>query len=232
MNKQIAFFLAIFLVLAGFYAFRLASRSRDIPAGGSGAVVDPDYTQYTGKDETLVWDFKLTERNGRLFESTELADQVWVGSFFFASCPSTCRQQNLEIKTLHAEWAEQGVTFACISCDPDKDSPSALREYALQFTNDDHHWLFLTGNIDYVRRIAAERFGLPLAERTHADRLVVMDKWGNPRGAFNWHESDQLYDMNSLIEQLRGELQEPEEFINKRQQREETVRQYSEAAGG
>lgn len=228
MNRQIAFFLAILLGLAGVLAFRAARRQSDVPAGVSEATVDSAYREYSGTDEKLIWDFQLTERSGRLVKSTELSGQVWVGSFFFASCPTSCRQQNMQIKLLHSEWARQGVTFACMSCDPKSDTPTRLREYAQQFTDDEENWLFLTGNLDYIRRIAAERFGLPLAERTHADRLVVMDKWGNPRGSFDWHESDQLYEMGALIEQLIDEQSEPEQQQEKRRQREEILEQNSD----
>ena len=68
-----------------------------------------------------------------------------------------------------------------------------------------------------------------MMKQTHADRLVVVDKWGNPRGSFNWHEAGQLVEMETLITSLLSEESEPEEQVEKRQQREETIRQMQES---
>ncbi len=228
MNKLIIFWLAVLLMLAGFFTFRLARQRREKAEPGFAAEVDRNYSRYDGKEEVLVWDFELTERSGRLFKSKELEGSIWVSSFFFASCPSSCRQQNLGVKQLHSTWADKGVTFVCISCDPERDSPSRLREYALDFTDDYEHWLFLTGHLDYISRIGAERFQLPVMKQTHADRLVVVDKWGNPRGSFNWHEAEEVVAMETLMAELLVEESEPAEEAEKRQQREETIRQMEE----
>ena len=229
MNKLIIFWLAVLLILAGFFTFRLARQRGEKEEPGFAAEVDRNYSRYDGKEEVLVWDFELTERSGRLFKSRELEGSIWVSSFFFASCPSSCRQQNLGVKQLHASWAEKGITFVCISCDPERDTPSRLREYAVDFTTDSEHWLFLTGHLDYIRRIGAERFQLPVMKQTHADRLVVVDKWGNPRGSFDWHEAGQLVEMETLMTSLLAEESEPDEQVQKRQQREETIRQMQES---
>jgi cytochrome oxidase Cu insertion factor (SCO1/SenC/PrrC family) len=228
MNKLIIFWLAVLLMLAGFFTFRLARQRGEKAEPGFAAEVDRNYSRYDGKEEVLVWDFELTERSGRLFKSKELEGSIWVSSFFFASCPSSCRQQNLGVKQLHSTWAEKGVTFVCISCDPERDSPSRLREYALDFTDDYEHWLFLTGHLDYISRIGAERFQLLVRKQTHSDRLVVVDKWGNLRGSFNWHEAEEVVAMETLMAELLVEESEPAEEAEKRQQLEEIIRQMEE----
>jgi protein SCO1/2 len=226
-NKMIIFWLAILLVVAGLFIFQMASQSGQAEPGWS-EEIDRNYARYDGKDGILVWDFELTERGGRTFKSSEMGGSVWVASFFFASCPSSCRQQNQTVKQLHATWAAKDVTFVCISCDPERDTPSRLRQYALDFTDDHDHWLFLTGHLDYIRKIGAERFELPVQRQTHADRLVVVDKWGNTRGSFNWHDADKVLEMEQLISLLLKEESEPDEYIQKREQRQETIRQMKE----
>jgi hypothetical protein len=57
---------------------------------------------------------------------------------------------------------------------------------------------------------------------------VVVDKWGNPRGSFNWHEAEQLGAMETLMAELLTEESEPAAEAEKRQQREETIRQMQE----
>ena len=43
-------------------------------------------------------------------------------------------------------------------------------------------WLFLTGRLIYIRRVASELFGVALDKQTHTERLIVCDKWGKVRG--------------------------------------------------
>ena len=42
----------------------------------------------------------LTERSSSDFDSTQLDGKVWVGSFFFATCPSICVEQNTKIRSI------------------------------------------------------------------------------------------------------------------------------------
>lgn len=154
-------------------------------------------------------EFTLTERSGKKFHSTELAGQVWVASFFFTSCPSSCRQQNDLISRLHAEFGKQGVKFVNITCDPALDSPERLREYARLFNADDKEWLFLTGDLNYIRRVGAEKFGVPVAQQAHVDRLIAVDKSGEVRDLFNWHDPLEVDKLKELLPKLLAETEPP-----------------------
>ncbi|MEX2025841.1 MAG: SCO family protein, partial [Pirellulaceae bacterium] len=137
--------------------------------------------------------------------------KVWVVSFFFASCPSICRQQNNRVEELAREFGPQGVTFVNITVDPANDTPAVLRKYAHSFHADEKQWLFLTGELEHIQRIGAEIFRLPTKEQAHSERLIVVDRWGKIRGSFHWREYEQVVAMKQQLAELLAETEPPTE---------------------
>ncbi len=151
---------------------------------------------------THIDDFMLTERSGRPFHSSSLKGHVWVASFFFASCPSTCVRQNEVVARLQEEYGNRGVKFVSITCDPENDTPERLREYAAKFQARPDQWFFLTGDLTYIRLVGQDAFQVPVAKQTHANRLMLVDQNGKLCGSFNWNEARQLKKLREKIESL------------------------------
>ncbi len=173
---------------------------------------------YVGKDDwkNVKWikDFTLTERSGRRFDSTELDGKVWVVSFFFSSCPGTCKIQNTHKAHLAKKYAPQGVHFVSITCDPETDTPQKLREYARLFEADPEKWFFLTdgrGELLHLQRIGAEVFQVGVDKGQHMNRFTVVDRWGKVRGHFDWTEPAQLTRLEQLLDELLAEKEPPSE---------------------
>lgn len=215
MKKALIVGLAVVLVSGGvltmvtaavMYRRAAETAEQQKPANGYKAVV-------VGKDDwkNVKWikEFTLTERSGRPFDSHELDGQVWVVSFFFASCPATCKDQNAHIERLHRKFGPQGVKFVSITCDPASDTPERLREYAHLFNADPNNWLFLTGDLEHIQRIGAETFGVYVAKGVHLDRLTVVDKWGKVRGHFDWTDPGQLLQLQQTLDDLLTETTPP-----------------------
>ncbi|QDV66999.1 hypothetical protein Poly24_06900 [Rosistilla carotiformis] len=137
-------------------------------------------------------EFELTERNGETVSSKELLGQPYVVSFFFTTCPSTCPMQNEKLKILQEEFYGKGVRFLSISCDPEIDTPEVLSEYAKRFEADKDQWLFLTGELNYIRRVGAEVFRLPVNRRFHTDRFVLVGADGEIVALYEWPEPEQF----------------------------------------
>ncbi|QDT02495.1 hypothetical protein K227x_08720 [Rubripirellula lacrimiformis] len=154
------------------------------------------------EDEEWLSRFELTERSGKLVKSEELAGQPYVVSFFFSTCPSICIQQNQVIKELQDEFAGQGVRFVAISVDPETDTPEVLQEYAARFGADDQQWLFMTGDLTYIRRIGAEIFRQPVNKQFHTERFVLVDPSGEIEGFYNWPEKKQLSALKDKIREM------------------------------
>jgi len=155
------------------------------------------------EDEAWLSRFELTERSGDTIRSEDLLGEPYVVSFFFSQCPSICVQQNQKLKQLQDEFANQGVRFVAISVDPENDTPEALREYAARFGADPNQWLFLTGELPYIRRVGSEVFQLPVDKQFHTERFVLVDPSGKIEGMYSWPETKQF---ESLKQSIRAML--------------------------
>lgn len=149
--------------------------------------------------------FELIERSGDLISSQDLLGTPYVVSFFFSTCPSICVQQNQKIKELQEQFAGQSVRFVAISVDPEKDTPEQLTEYAARFDADPNQWLFLTGDLTYIRRVGAEVFRQPVNKQFHTERFVLVDPSGEIEGFYNWPEPIQFEKLKEKI----GEYLDP-----------------------
>ncbi|MEC7566453.1 MAG: SCO family protein [Planctomycetota bacterium] len=244
MSRTAAFFLALMFIVAGVLVIFKADSwwtSAD-PNRQSETTKLEDFTPkiqpadyQTGKGQPWITDFELVDQTGEAFTSSGLRDQVWVASFFFASCPSTCIQQNREMQSLHKVWARKGVKFISITCDAENDSPEILNSYSKKFTQDTENWKFLTGNSGYINRIGSDKFLLSVGPRTHAESFCAVDKWGNVRGTFNWHDVQDMEELNALLVTLLREPAEPEEVAasreNLQKQIDKFVKQQSSQEG-
>ena len=168
---------------------------------------EPDPNYVAGPKLT---EFTLTERSGEAFNSRSLRGKVWVASFFYSSCPHKCLQLNQRVQQLEREFGKQGVTFLSITCDPKNDTPQRLAKYADGFGADEEQWLFLTGDMDYIRRVGNDMFSAVVAEETHADRVYVVDKQGAVRSRFVVLDSFGFRSTRLLIKQLIDEPYEPQ----------------------
>jgi protein SCO1/2 len=200
-------------VLFAGVGYRVMSNLRDSSAAaghGSESVVDAEYQKLPADGQAEWMDtFTLTERSGKQVEWKDLAGKVRVVSFFFSSCPANCLQQNLKVREIQRAYAGQDLACVSITCDPDTDSPDRLREYALKLEAPADQWLFLTGRLIYIRRVASELFGVALDKQTHTERLIVCDKSGQPRGAFLWNRLDEMAELRLLVDKLLAEAEPP-----------------------
>lgn len=151
------------------------------------------------EDEAWLSQFELTERSGELVSSDDLKGAPYVVSFFFSTCPSICVQQNQKLQELQKEFEGKGVRFVAISVDPETDTPEVLREYASRFGADDEQWLFLTGDLNYIRRVGSEIFRQPVNKQFHTERFGLVDPEGKIEGFYNWPEPKQLEKLKESI---------------------------------
>lgn len=125
--------------------------------------------------------------------------KVLVINFFFTSCTSTCPAliQNLKIlqyafrRTAMAR-NDTTVQFISITVDPERDSVSALREYAHKRQIDENNWSFLTGNKAVIYNWARSQFALQVPsgdggadDFIHSNFLVLLDKDRYVRGYYD-----------------------------------------------
>jgi protein SCO1/2 len=222
MNKTLLFFAALLLLVAGGSAIWIAAKMNRPAIEGRSLTVAPDVKKdappplLNRREVPSGWldSFELTERSGKKFHTDDMAGKVWAASFFFADCPGECHQQNLAIAQIQKEFGPQGVVFVSITVNPERDTVARLREYAPKYTKSDNEWLFLTGDMDYIRRVGAEYFGVPVDKGTHGSRLILVDKWGDIRG---YHSTSgkahptEYAAIRPTLKKLLAETESPEE---------------------
>ncbi len=164
-----------------------------IPADGSRATgsTAPPVRKPRGADEEWLTSFDLIERSGASVTSDDLKGQPYVLSFFFSMCPTICVQQNEKVQLLQEKFAGQPIRLVSITCDPAMDQPDVLAKYADRFGADREQWLFLTGDLPYIRRVGAEMFSLPVDLRFHAEKFVLVDATGKIHGYYTWTDDVQ-----------------------------------------
>ena len=144
-------------------------------------------------------EFELTERSGATFRSADMRGQVWVSTFFFASCPGQCPRLNANIKQLHELLELKDVTWVSITVDPDNDTLEVLRDYADRYQADPERWLFCRGEFDYIKRVGEEIMQLEVTWRGHKDYAIVIDRAGKVRGMFDATSINQSKKLRLLL---------------------------------
>jgi cytochrome oxidase Cu insertion factor (SCO1/SenC/PrrC family) len=155
-------------------------------------------------------DFTLTERSGKPVSLTGLKGKVWVASFVFTRCTSSCPKITAAVAKLQSELAptRPDLRFVTFSVDPEHDTPAVLAKYAERFGAKPDVWLFLSGKEGEVHDLLNKGFlvhagrnkdGKPGDEFTHSSKLVVVDKAGRVRGLYDgvkadWDESGVEYE--------------------------------------
>ncbi len=170
------------------------------------AVIDNPDPIHPPDDANWLSRFELIERSGKTVKSEDLLGAPYVVSFFFSTCPSICIQQNQKLKELQDQFAGEDVRFVAISVDPETDTPETLREYAARFGADKDQWLFMTGDLLYIRRIGAEIFQQPVDKQFHTERFVLVDPKGEIEGFYSWPDPTQF---KKLQKKIRAFLDEP-----------------------
>ena len=94
MNRVLVFWIALLLVFSGGTILVVSWRYfQEDPV--TIEKVGEEYLQLPAdSDQQWLQDFTLTRRTNEPFHSEQLQGQVWIASFFFASCPTVCRKQH------------------------------------------------------------------------------------------------------------------------------------------
>ena len=168
----------------------------------SGSTTVPESTLPPDASAPILTSFTLTDQSGSPFGSDDLKGSVWIANFFFATCPGSCTRQSQLVNELREEFGDAGVKFVSITVDPTVDTPDKLEAYSRKFVAKPGQWYFLSGDMTYIRRVGAEYFELLVQEKTHQDRLVLVDATGEIVGAYNWHDAASLSLLKKKLKKL------------------------------
>ena len=198
MNSRVgAYWLLFIACLAAAYASLKAYQSANSPI--------PRPEPRKALEGPPLRNFELTDQENKTFDSKSLDGKVWIGSFFFTSCPSTCLKMNQVIAQIDKDYAGRDLHFVSISCDPEIDTPEVLEAYAAKFKASPDRWSFVTGPFEYTSKLGADRFLISVEKQSHSDRLVVFDQAGKVRGRYRATDPAEVTQMKQLLDRLLNE---------------------------
>ena len=130
--------------------------------------------------------FALTNQDGENFDTAQFSgDKPFLVSFFFASCPSICRDLNKQVAKLNEQLKKEDVAFVTITVDPERDTPKVLNKYAADFEAESPRWSFLTGEKYRIKEIGEQMFRVEVVDMAnHTENIMLVDKWGKFRDRF------------------------------------------------
>lgn len=178
---------------------------------------DIEYKIVNGKEvaDTIyhhVPEFNYINQDSVWVSSKSLKGKVWVTDFFFTKCPTICPPMTSQMKRLNENLNDLAseIQFLSFSIDPDRDSPSVLRDYIKSYTIKAKNWYFLTGDEDATHLLAKEFFNG--AERNedvdggfgHTSYFAIVDHSGLVRGIYDGTKSEAVdkleMDLRKLLE--------------------------------
>lgn len=133
--------------------------------------------------------FELTSQNGKTITDKDYLGKVYVIEFFFSTCPTICPIMNQNMLLLQKEfYGNPEFGIASITINPKYDTPQVLKEHAEQLGAKHYNWHFLTGDQDYIMKLAKEGFNLYAGENKqaaggfeHSGLFALVDKEGKIR---------------------------------------------------
>ncbi|MFK7768898.1 MAG: SCO family protein [Mariniblastus sp.] len=197
------------LIGAGLMWFRSSAKpempSAAVTIASDGAVmVDVPWEHLPDVDR-----FKLIDQNGNEFDSVDLVGKPYVVSFFFASCPSFCRDLNNEIFRVNKEIKNTDIQFLTLTVQPEKDTPEVLAKYASDYQATPDRWAFLTGQLFQLKAVGERVFNVPVDPATHTDNILLVDKWGRYRDRFKWSQPLDMKRFVKVAKEVAAETEPP-----------------------
>lgn len=171
---------------------RSSTSSRDEPA------VDTSKMLAEALGEVPLDEFTFTDTEGEPFPMQQLTGKVWVASYFFATCPGFCLQMNQEISKIAKDLAGDDVTFVSFTVDPENDTPAMLKDYAQRMQADPQQWVFLTGDMEEIRRLGQEYLKMPVS-KDHLDKLILIGRDARIHGIFASRDPLQVKKLKAKI---------------------------------
>ena len=132
--------------------------------------VSPPAGESLGQNGYVLGEFELTERSGQTVRPSDLADHVWITSFIFTRCPSSCPLITNTMKGVQDELKPTKIRLVSISVDPDFDTTEVLAEYANKYRAGSDRWWFLTGQKEALHRMILEQFRVSVGTSSEEER--------------------------------------------------------------
>lgn len=129
--------------------------------------------------------FTLISQDGARVSLTDYRGKVVALTFIFVSCTDTCpllTDKMARVQDALGDKFGARISFISITVDPNRDTPEALKEYAINFGVNLAGWAFLTGDPASIRDVE-RRYGVFVETTRNGDiNHTFLTSLIDPRG--------------------------------------------------
>ncbi len=202
---------------------------------GPKEVVENFDANETAKFDTVYYtipDFSFTNQEGKTVTNKDMLGNIYVASFFFATCPTICPNMNFHLGEVQSRFKGFDDFYILThTVNPDHDSVEVLAEYVVDHNINTNKWHFLTGNRDAIYSAAQSYFLSAYEDELspggflHSQSVVLVDwnghirsrrdDFGNAIGAYDVLDVIQLKDLKEDIKVLKAEYEKYKHNLEK-----------------
>lgn len=158
-----------------------------------------------------VPDFELVNQNNKKISNKDMLGKVYLVEFFFSTCPTICPVMNSNMKLIDKEINNPNFGIISISIDPENDTTEILKKHENRIGVTNKNWHFLTGNRDYIGKLADE-FNIYVGDKeddseslNHSGMIALVDQEGNVICRYDQNNQPILYYSGLNYEDAKGE---------------------------
>jgi len=186
-----------------------------------------EVVELDGEFDTVAYripNFELYDVDSSVVNRTSLDSNIYVLSFFFATCPTICPAMNFHLNEIEKRFrGYDQFKLVSITVDPIKDTPAKLNQYQQERNYSTSKWTFLTGDQEAIYDLAKGVYLNAFEDQTaeggflHSTSAILVD-WdghirsrtddlGNIVGSYDVLEVTQLNDLEDDIKVLIAEYE-------------------------
>jgi protein SCO1 len=152
----------------------------------------------------IVPNFELTSNHGQPFGSKNLNGKVYMATFAFTSCPTTCPalMEKMQLVQKRVRGLGQKIAIVTYTVDPETDTPQLLKKHADKVQANPYIWTFLTGEKQQLKDLLIDGYKVPMGEEeeiqgvvdgdavslmdiAHSNKIVLVDDKSAVRGYYS-----------------------------------------------
>jgi len=207
------------LTLLAFAACTNKDKEKTLPVYGDRQAITKtvDGKQVTDTVYATIPPFSFVDQNRDTISEKNLEGKIYVADFFFTSCPSICptMQRNM-LSVAKAYQGKPDFKLVSFTIDPRHDTIPVLKQYAEKLGAKADQWYFLLGKKEDVYQLAEKNYLVAVSENkeapggyVHQGWLVLVDKKGRVRGAYDGTDKKQVDQLIADVKVLMNEDEKP-----------------------
>lgn len=172
-----------------------------------------DGKQVTDTVYATIPPFSFVDQERKIITEENLKGKIYVADFFFTSCPSICPVMQRNMLTVFKAYAgKPDFKLVSFTIDPRHDTIPVLKTYADKLGAKADQWYFLLGKKEEVYQLAEKNYLVSVSEDgrapggfVHQGWLVLVDKKGRVRGAYDGTDKKQVQQLIADVQVLMDE---------------------------